>query len=62
MDAEIKQSCTDHRRHEKDEEMADILTAISVVSRRLARKLKVISEQNHSDCDCCQEDGKESAG
>ncbi len=32
--------------HVKDEELADVLTAISVVSKRLARKLMRVSQRD----------------
>lgn len=32
----------------RDEELADVLTAISVVSRRLARKLRLLAAQEKS--------------
>lgn len=42
---QIKQIDTETLDHEVNEELADVLTAISVVSRRLARKLLLLSEQ-----------------
>ena len=42
---QIKQIGTENLDHEVNEELADVLTAISVVSRRLARKLLLLSEQ-----------------
>jgi hypothetical protein len=44
METHSKQTDTDSRDHETDEELADILTAISVVSKRLARKLTMLSQ------------------
>ncbi len=46
MGTQTKQTDTECRDPEVDEELADVLTAISVVSKRLARKLKMISRQN----------------
>ena len=45
MQTEAKQTNTEIRDHEMDEELADVLTAISVVSKRLARKLTKLSQQ-----------------
>ena len=45
MQIHAKQIGTDNLDHEVNEELADVLTAISVVSRRLARKLILLSEQ-----------------
>lgn len=59
MNAETKQRCTEHRNLAMDEELADVLSAISVVSRRLARKLKMLSEQNKADPEYCKEDGRD---
>lgn len=39
----------DTRDRVMDEELADVLTAISVVSKRLARKLKRLSKQADSE-------------
>jgi NTP pyrophosphatase (non-canonical NTP hydrolase) len=41
METQVKQ--TDD--HQIDEELADVLTAISVVSKRLARKLTMLSRR-----------------
>lgn len=43
-----------YTRRPDDRELADVLTAISVVSRRLARKLTAASYQNNrkAECDC----------
>ncbi|MBS4031637.1 MAG: hypothetical protein KGZ63_09510 [Clostridiales bacterium] len=46
MDTQAKQTDTECRDHEMDEELADVLTAISVVSKRLARKLTTLSRQD----------------
>ncbi len=45
MQIHAKQIGTETLDHEVNEELADVLTAISVVSRRLARKLLLLSEQ-----------------
>ena len=37
------------RDRETDEELADVLTAISVVSKRLARKLAALSRQDEQE-------------
>lgn len=44
-----------------DEELADVLVAISVVSRRLARKLAVASAQNKNHRPHCQNRQERSA-
>lgn len=41
------QTDTETRDREMDEELADVLTAISVVSKRLARKLTMLSQQEN---------------
>ena len=46
METQAKQTDTKDRDREMDEELADVLTAISVVSKRLARKLTMISRQD----------------
>lgn len=46
MVTQAKQTDTGCRDPEIDEELADVLTAISVVSKRLARKLTMLSLQN----------------
>lgn len=46
MDTQAKQTDTECRDQEMDEELADVLTAISVVSKRLARKLTTLSRQD----------------
>jgi hypothetical protein len=46
METQAKQTDTEIRDREMDEELADVLTAISVVSKRLARKLTVFSRQD----------------
>lgn len=40
-----KQNDTNSYNREIDDELADVLTAISVVSKRLARKLTTLSQQ-----------------
>jgi len=45
METQAKQTDTEYRDREIDEELADVLTAISVVSKRLARKLTMLSRQ-----------------
>lgn len=46
MEAPAKQTGTNCRDRETDEELAEVLTAISVVSKRLARKLSILSRQD----------------
>ncbi|HAS04573.1 MAG TPA: hypothetical protein DCR71_02255 [Dehalococcoidia bacterium] len=46
METQAKQTDTECRDREMDEELADVLTAISVVSKRLARKLTMLSQQD----------------
>jgi hypothetical protein len=46
METQAKQTDTEIRDREMDEELADVLTAISVVSKRLARKLTMFSRQD----------------
>ncbi|MEA4961507.1 hypothetical protein [Lutispora sp.] len=46
METQAKQTDTECRDREIDEELADVLTAISVVSKRLARKLTMLSRQD----------------
>lgn len=45
MQKQVNQTDTQSRDPEMDEELADVLTAISVVSKRLARKLNMLSQQ-----------------
>lgn len=45
MQDQNKHACSEGRDPEIDEELADVLMAISVVSRRLARKLAMLSRQ-----------------
>ena len=46
METQVKQTDTEYRNREIDEELADVLIAISVVSKRLARKLTVLKWEN----------------
>ena len=48
MQTQAKQPDTKNRDTEMDEELADVLTAISVVAKRLARKLTILSRQEKS--------------
>ncbi len=45
MQNQADQTDTQSRDPEMDEELADVLTAISVVSKRLAKKLTTLSQQ-----------------
>jgi hypothetical protein len=45
MQNQANQTDTQSRDPEMDEELADVLTAISVVSKRLAKKLTALSQQ-----------------
>ena len=45
MQNQAIQTDTQSRNPEMDEELADVLTAISVVSKRLAKKLTTLSQQ-----------------
>lgn len=49
MHIKSKQLGPEHRDREMDEELADVLTAISVVSKRLARKLKMLPRQDETE-------------
>ena len=46
MQTKAQQTDTKCRDRDIDEELADVLTAISVVSKRLARKLTMLSRQD----------------
>jgi len=46
METQSKQIDTECRNREIDEELADVLIAISVVSKRLARKLTVLKRED----------------
>lgn len=48
METQAKSTDTECRNPEMDEELADVLTAISVVSKRLARKLSMLSQQDRA--------------
>lgn len=45
MKTHANQTDANSRDHDMDEELADVLTAISVVSKRLAKKLTKLSQQ-----------------
>lgn len=47
MQNQANQTDTQRRDPEMDEELADVLTAISVVSKRLAKKLTTLSQQEN---------------
>jgi NTP pyrophosphatase (non-canonical NTP hydrolase) len=49
MQIQAKQKDIENRDREMDEELADVLTAISVVSKRLARKLNTLSQQENRE-------------
>lgn len=46
METQAKQTDTEYRNSEIDEELADVLIAISVVSKRLARKLTLLKRED----------------
>ena len=46
METQDEQTGAGHRNHERDEELVDVLLAISVVSKRLARKLGMLTRQD----------------
>ncbi len=46
MQTQAKEANIENCDHEMDEELADVLTAISVVSKRLARKLTMLTRQD----------------
>jgi len=46
METQAKQIDAEYCNREIDEELADVLIAISVVSKRLARKLTVLKRQD----------------
>jgi len=48
MQTKANSTDTDARDNELDEELAGILTAISVVSKRLAKKLLILHRQGES--------------
>jgi NTP pyrophosphatase (non-canonical NTP hydrolase) len=45
MQTQAKTSNNENRDNDMDEELADVLTAISVVAKRLARKLTMLSKE-----------------
>lgn len=47
MQTQAKQTDTDCQDSQFNEELADVLTAISVVSKRLARKIAVLAKQEN---------------
>lgn len=49
MQTQTKQIEVGNRDHELDEELVGILTAISVVSKRLAKKLTTLSRQDRQE-------------
>ena len=58
METQAKQTDTECRDREMDEELADVLTAISVVSKRLARKLTMLSQQDEQKAEGGKYDGQ----
>lgn len=59
MHTQAKQSGTEYYNREMDEELADVLTAISVVSKRLARKLTTLSRQDKQETEGGKTDGQD---
>jgi hypothetical protein len=59
METQAKQTDTEIRDREMDEELADVLTAISVVSKRLARKLAMLSRQDRKKTEGGNQDGQD---
>lgn len=55
---QAKQTDTKCHDREMDEELADVLTAISVVSKRLARKLTALSRQDEQKTEGGKSDGQ----
>jgi hypothetical protein len=49
MQRHANQTDSKSRDNNVNEELADVLTAISVVSKRLAKKLTALSEQDHQE-------------
>lgn len=45
MQTRAKEADTEYRDDEMNEELADVLTAISVVAKRLARKVTMLARQ-----------------
>lgn len=56
MQVQEERVCPEGRDPEIDEELADVLMAISVVSRRLARKLAMLSRQGKQNKEGGQSD------
>jgi len=54
MQTQANQNDTENRDHGMDEDLADVLTAISVVSKRLARKLTKLSQQEKEKLEGCK--------
>jgi len=59
METQANQIDTECRDREMDEELADVLTAISVVSKRLARKLAMLSRQDEQKTEGGKLDGQD---
>lgn len=59
MQTQVKRNDTEYRDRKMDEELADILTAISVVSKRLARKLTMLSRQDKQETEGGKTDGQD---
>ncbi|WP_425058005.1 hypothetical protein SCACP_26010 [Sporomusa carbonis] len=47
MQNQVPKGSTDYRDNERNEEIADVLTAISVVAKRLAQKLTMLARQEN---------------
>jgi len=47
MEKEAEQTGTENSNPERDEELVDVLLAISVVSKRLARKLGILTRKDN---------------
>ena len=58
MQTQAKETSTEYRDREMNEELADVLTAISVVAKRLARKLTVLARQANQDQEGGNADGQ----
>lgn len=59
METQAKQIDTEYRNREIDEELADVLIAISVVSKRLARKLTVLKREDERMAEGGKSDGQD---
>lgn len=55
MQTQAEQEDSESRDLETDDELADVLTAISLVSKRLARKLTRLSQQKRTEGDKADE-------